>query len=171
MGHTASVKPDEIRHDAQSTRAKLSELSREPELCGHEDVAQALADLEVDLARVEAEVERAQPNDGIDDMLRLDIAELKDVLPHADPALEHELQGVVSRASYIERRMKTLESERAVAMQRDALQRASVRALLGVIVAAAPFVLGYARKRPLLASAQVLAGSAVAASALLVDAA
>jgi len=171
MRETEPVKPDEIRHDAQSTRTKVSELSHERELRGHEDVAQTLADLEVDLARVEAEVDRALPNDGIDDMLRLDVAELKDITPPADPALDRQIQRVVASVTYIERRVKMLGSEHAAALHRGALRRAGVRALLGVVLAAAPFLLGYARARPLLASAQVLIGSAAAASSLLVCAA
>lgn len=169
MRETTCVKSDEIRHDVQSTRAKLSELIHEPDLRGHEDVAQTLADLEVDLARIEAEVDRALPNDGMDEMLRLDIAELKDIPSRADPALERQLQRVAASAIYIERRMKVLESEHAAALHRGARRRAGVRALLGVVLAVAPFLLGYARKKPLLASAQVLVGSAAAASALLVE--
>jgi hypothetical protein len=170
MWNTFSIKPDEIRHDVQSTRAKVTLLSQEPVLRDHEDVARALADLQVDLTRAEAVVDRAQPADGTDVMLRLDIAELKDALPHIDPALERPVQSVLTSAAYIERRLMRLDSERAAALRRSVLRRAGVRALLGVAVAAAPFVLIYARKKPLIASAQVLAGCAAVASALLVRA-
>jgi hypothetical protein len=122
MREVASVKPDEIRHDVESARAKLTELIHEPELCDHEDIAQALAGLSVDLARASASVDRAQPTDGIDDMLRLDIAELKDALPRTDEALKRPIQDVVASVTYIERRMKALESERAAARSRSAFQ-------------------------------------------------
>jgi len=167
MRETASVKPDEIRHDVQSARAKLTELSHEPQLLGQEDVAQTLAALEMDLARIEAGVERARPNDGLGDLLRLDIAELKDRPPPPDPALERQLESVVLGVTYIERRIKILEAEHAAALRRRALRQAGACALLGVVLAVMPFVLGYARTSPLFASAQVLAGSATAASALL----
>jgi hypothetical protein len=171
MWETSSVKPDEIRHDVQSTRAKVTLLSQESVLRDHDDVARALADLDVDLARVEAVVDRAQPAAGTDAMLRLDIAELKDALPHIDPALERPIQSVVASAAYIERRIRMLDVERTDALHRSALRWAGERALIGVALAAAPFVLGYARRRPLVAAAQVLAGCAAAASALLVRAA
>jgi hypothetical protein len=170
MREMVSVKSEEIRHDLHRTRARLTELSYGLELGAHEEVAQALADLDADLARVEAEVFRKLPNDGIDDVLRLDVAELKDALPCSEPSLERLIQGAVASVSYIERRIKMLESERAAALRRSARRRAMTQALLGVIVAAAPFVLGYARRMPLFASAQVLAGSATLAGALLVHA-
>jgi hypothetical protein len=168
MRETVSVKPDEIQHDVQNTRAKLTELCNGLALPAHEEVAQALADLAADLDRIEAEVFRAQPSSGLNDVLRLDVAEIRDALPRSEPALERRLQGIVTNVTYIERRLKILDAERAAVLRRRALRRAGVQALLGLFVAMAPFVLGYARTRPLIASTQVLAGSVTAASALLV---